>query len=436
MNNIPDAENATTQSQTIYTRTFWLCYLANVLLVTANALTFRFAEFVAYLGGEERIVGTIVSVGMVAAVVSRLAVGQAIDHYGTRVLWRMSSLVLAASCPLFLAVETLSWPIYAVRILFAVSMACMFSCSIVYIQQMVPARRRTEVIASLGSSGFVGMVIGPQLGDLIFNSISSEHVQFAVLFGTAGLLGLLYFAIIHSITAEGGHQRPAESVAAHRLLLRYWPGQILLIAIVLGSALTVPTVFLTRYATELNLRGIGTFFLMYSGTAFTCRLLAARWMERVGLRRMVLIGMAALGCGQFLFLPVHLEWHFLFPAAVCGLGHALLFPVVISIGSGSFPREFRGTGTTLILGFTEIGIIIAAPLLGTLIDLFGFHVMFMTAGAVTLSIGLLYYLSAAEPVDLALREDERLSGEIEQALPVATSIHEEKKPAASIRQPA
>ena len=49
----------------VYGRTFWLAYLANSALILANALTFRFAELVHFLGGTESVVGDIVALGPV-----------------------------------------------------------------------------------------------------------------------------------------------------------------------------------------------------------------------------------------------------------------------------------------------------------------------------------------------------------------------------------
>lgn len=397
-------EQNTDPIPSIYNQKFWLCYIANVLLVTANSLTFRFAEFVAFLGGGERIAGTIVSVGMIAAFVSRFLIGPAIDRYGTRWLWRFSALVLAASCLLFLTTSGITLPIYFVRILFAVSMACMFSCLMVYIQQVVPARRRMEVIATLGTSGFVGMTIGPFLGDVLFGIIPDGQLQFAALFITAALLVLLYFLIVLIVTRDAQHTRPKKTVAVHRLLLKYWPGQIVWVAIILGGALTVPTVFLTRYSTHLNLGGIGTFFVAYSTSAFAFRLLSARWMGVVGLRWVILIGMTGLGVGQLLFMTVATQWHFVLPAIVCGMGHALLFPAVVASGAGAFPKKFRGSGTTLILGFTELGIVVAAPLLGALIEQFGFSVMFIASGLTALTTGVVFCVTAAEPRDYGVTE--------------------------------
>ncbi len=77
-------DEAQQQTPSVYNRVFWLAYAANLTLVSANALTFRFAELVAYLGGSEKVAGAIISTGVMGALAARFLLGQAIDHYGTR----------------------------------------------------------------------------------------------------------------------------------------------------------------------------------------------------------------------------------------------------------------------------------------------------------------------------------------------------------------
>lgn len=392
----------------IYNRIFWLSYLANALGVAANALTFRFAEFVAFLGGTEQISGNIVSTGVIVAVLMRLGLGQAIDRYGTRHLWLFSALLFAVSCGLFLVRNQITWEIYAARILFSMGLAGMFSCSIVHIQNQVPPQRRTEIIGSLGSSGFLGMIVGPQIGDLIFREIPEGELRFQVLFGCAAALGAVYLGVVLWLTRGEKHSRPHETPAAHRLMFRYWPGPIVLVALMMGVGFTVISVFLTRFATFLGLRGIGTFFIGYSAAAFAFRLATRSWSDTVGRHRMVLLGLAGVGCGQFMFLLVSADWHLLFPALSCGFGHALLFPAVVSLGAGAFPPHYRGSGTTLVLGFSEIGTVLSAPILGAIIDYFneyGFEAMFLTTGGTAACIGVYYALTAARRPDRDLQLD-------------------------------
>lgn len=383
---------------TIYNRIFWLAYLANFALVTANALTFRFAEFVKFLGGTEKITGAIISLGIVGALVVRLFLGQAIDRYGTGKLWCLASLLFLSGCLGFVLSRDLAW-LYAARIAFTAGLAAMFTCSMVFIQNQVPPHRKTEIIGTLGSSGFVGMITGTQVGDAIFRAIPSGNTRFVVLFGCAAALAVVYLGIILYLIRGDSHCRPDETPAAHRLLFRYWPGTVVLGALMMGIGFTVSSVFLTRFATHLGLGGIGTFFTAYCISAFVFRILGSRWSRVIGRHRMILMGLAGHCLGLCLLPYVRQEWHFIVPAMVNGFGHALLFPAVVSLGAGRFPIEYRGTGTTLVLGFTELGAMLSAPPLGWIIDRFGFSPMFYTAAGTALTIGVIYGLTAARHPD-------------------------------------
>ncbi len=418
-----EPELAVVEDSALYGPTFWLAYLANVLLVCANSITFHFAEFIADLGGTEVLSGQIVSVGLTAAVVMRLWLGRAIDRLGPRWVWQISSLAFIAGGLTFLLPGALSPLIWLARIGYQVGLAGMFSCSIVHIQNQAPPHRRTEVIGSLGSSGFVGTILGTQLGDLIFNHLPPGQPQYLAMFGGSVLLAVLHLGVVSHFTRRDVHTAPLETPGALKLLVRHWPGAIVLVAIAMGTGFSVTTVFLTRYATALNLRGIGTFFLAYSMTAFCCRWLFRRFGETAGRHRMVLWGLFGLTCGQWLFLCVTSDLLFILPALVCGFGHALLFPAVVSLGAGAFPVHYRGTGTTLVLGFTELGTIISAPLLGAIIDLGReagslepgreFRRMFIVAGAVALVVAVIYALTAARRPDRDATPDDEVPFEVE-----------------------
>ncbi len=159
----------------VYSATFWLAYAANVAAVTANALTYRFAELVDLLGGREQVAGIIIGVATAAALLSRLFLGQAIDRYGVRKLWLTASLIFVAGGACWPCRATCHGSSISPRSLFAIGLAGMFTCSTVHIQSLVPPHRRTEVIGSLGSSGFVGMILGAVLGDVIFHALSTAR---------------------------------------------------------------------------------------------------------------------------------------------------------------------------------------------------------------------------------------------------------------------
>ncbi|GIW82057.1 MAG: hypothetical protein KatS3mg105_3864 [Gemmatales bacterium] len=110
----------------------------------------------------------------------------------------------------------------------------------------------------------------------------------------------------------------------------------------MGVGVTVTTVFLTRFSTYLQsaghgIQGIGTFFTIYASSAFVFRILTRQWSRTVGRHRMILSGLVGQALGYCLLPFVASDWHFILPAICCGWGHALLFPAVVSLGSGAFP---------------------------------------------------------------------------------------------------
>ncbi len=385
--------------ESVYGRTFWLAYIANTLLVLANSLTFRFAELVVFLGGTEPRVGDIVAIALTISVAVRLSVSHVLDDYGTRRMWPLCTLLFIGGCAMFLQCRDLSWMIYAARVAFVVGLTGMFACSMTHIQNVVPPHRRTEVIGNLGSSGFIGIIVGSNLGDWIVQAIPPGRTQFLVLFGGALVIGVVYLFIVLALTSGQSPRTGGASPYAFWLLFRHWPGMVVLVSMVMGLGVTVTTVFLTRFATSQHIDGIGMFFTGYALSAFGFRIIAAKWSRTIGRHWMLVRGLMGHAVGHFLLSFADTGWEFILPSIVCGFGHALLFPAVVSLGSGAFPSTARGSGTAMILAFTDFCSLVVSPLLGRIIAAAGFQWMFWTSSATALLVGILYTVIAMQHLD-------------------------------------
>ena len=142
------------------------------------------------------------------------------------------------------------------------------------------------------------------------------------------------------------------------MLIRYNPGVILLVSVALGMALSVPGSFLRPFTVELGIPRMATFFTAYASTAFVARVVASRLCERLGLRRVIFLGIAILIAGLLLFLPVANVWQLLVPGVIFGIGHALVFPPLAALGSQSFPQRYRGLAIMLILAASDLGVLV------------------------------------------------------------------------------
>ncbi len=76
-------------------------------------------------------------------------------------------------------------------------------------------------------------------------------------------------------------------------------------------------------------------------------------------------------------------------------------------------RNYAGTlgllafATTIVRGIVELGAMLSAPVLGGIIDRFGFPAMFYTTSAAAMSIGILYAaLTRRDWAAAAIRQDE------------------------------
>jgi MFS family permease len=393
---------------------FIFSYLANLTVVTANAATFVFADWVAWLAAHgsdatpyhEELPGRVIQYGILAAISVRIFLGQSIDRFGVRRVWLFMSALNFLGLFVFATLTQLSPMLYAGRILFAVGLAGMFTCGTFHIQSCVSERRRTEFIALFGSSGFIGMILGPQLSDLL-RSLCNDNadVFFPRVFQATVVLIAAY--IVFLIMATRGLSRPEKHPARPsliRLTRDYWPGWVVLVAVAMGIVFTVPSLYLVRFTNHADFGGIATYWTTYAIMAFAFRLRTAALSQRVGRYRLIFCGLLFQGFGLWALIPVSESWHLLFSASLCGFGHALLFPSIVSLGSGTFPARYRGSGTNLTLGCLDLGVGVSAPLLGKIIDLpafdgIGFRQMFFVAGSMPLIVAIIWFLAKRHQTD-------------------------------------
>jgi len=300
---------ASPQRPTAYGSPFWLAYAANTLTMVAVSLLFRYADFVMHLGGTELHLGWIVGVGMVGSLAVRAALGVGIDHYGPRTVWIASLALFSLSCFAHLAVTSCHGPaIYLVRIAWCCSVAGIFGATMTFVSSRAPETRMAEMIGMIGTSGFLGMVLGTRLGDLLLGTATIQRWQIQQMFLVAGVATMGSMAFVYLATRDQTRSVPAKRPPLVELLRRYLPKSVLFVGIAMGMGLSLPTTFLRTYAAELDIPRIGLFFGVYAPTAVITRLLTRRLPERLGTTPMILTGIGGLVVSQFLLLLVDSEW--------------------------------------------------------------------------------------------------------------------------------
>lgn len=345
-----------------YDRVFWLAYLSNGLTTLANAMLVRYADFVSVLGGEERQLGLIVGCGMVGSIVTRMAQGESIDRFGAGRVWRWSIALYGVSLLLHLTLDSAYSPaIFLVRTLMQSSLAGMFGSSITFVTLRVPAPRMAEIIGALGTSGFLGILVGPLLSDWVGASAGDPRLNVERMFQVA-----TGFALVAAVTAWLATRDSPPPVHRRRphfghVMRRYVPVMLALAAAAMGAGFSIPMSFLRPFAVEHHLGGVGLFFAVYATTAFAARVASRSLFERYGNRPWILAGLTLLSLSYVAYLPVSRPWHLAFPGAIAGIAHAFLFPSIMAAGTGAFPRRYLGVATSFMLAMFDLGTLLGAP---------------------------------------------------------------------------
>ena len=366
----------------LYTRQFFQIFVAVGFFMTGVALQFHFGQYVEYLGHGVDTLGWVLSVGMIGTLLIRLHIGRWIDRFGCRPTWLAGTLLFAATvgCVQF---ATDVWLLVTLRLLSTVAMSAVMTTVPVLAAQIAPPQRRAECIGSIGLAGLLGIVIGPTLGDWIFAGTTDSIVPYRVFFSlsaTCSVLAGLVMAhlavpLSQGLALPGVHAaKPSECgpPSQLRLIARHWPGTVLLVGFVFSMAFCLQMSFLERLAEARGFKDIKIFFLVYGPTAITLRIIFRRLPAQLGRTRTLVGGLFLLAAGLLCLVGIQSQSQLVLPAVLMGAGHCFVFPSMVDLAAERLPTEYRGTGTALILGAGDLGLLVGFVMLGEVVEAFGF----------------------------------------------------------------
>ncbi len=336
--------------------------------MSAVSLLYRYADFVAVHGGSELQLGIIVGLGAIGAVLVRILQGSAMDRVGTKVVWLSSLLLLIVGCLSHTMItNVVGWQVFLARFCLASGIAGALGSWLTFASLRVPKHRVAEMIGVVGSSGFIGMAIGPTIGDLLMGTSQPQIADVNKMFFAAAGLGF-----VSMVCAWGAHHGlqfavPTSMERPWTVIKQYRPGFLLVVAITMGIGGSIPSTYVRPWAKSLDANSIAIYFWVYNSVAFGCRIVFSQMFQRFGLRKMTVVGLAALILSLILYVTVPSQQWIFVPAVLAGLSHAFLFPAVMAAGLSSFPDRHRGLAINFMFSIYDMGLLIGAPLVGTLL---------------------------------------------------------------------
>lgn len=379
----------------LYTREFFTVFAAVLLFMTHAALQFQFAQYASFRGIELSMIGVIATIGAAGTLASRFVSGAAIDAVGLKPIWLVGGIAAAGILALMSVADSFV-PIAVLRMAWSIVVGGVMLTFPVFASRIAPPHRSAEAIGTLGISGFIGMIIGPTLGDWIFSEGTASTGVYYGFFAASATLAVIAGVVMQFVNSEHLHKAPRRPRSADDhcgcdpdlgwfgTIRCHWPGSVLLLACTFSMAFCMQMIFLERFAESRGFDVIAPFFWAYVPTAVLIRVFARDVPQRFGRERVLIVGVTSSAVGLLLLTQVHNMWVLMLPAVAMGLGHGLSFPCMTDLIGSRFPVHRRALGMALFFAAGDVGFIVGFASLGAIADAFGFTAMLIALSSVLL----------------------------------------------------
>ncbi len=380
----------------LYTPAFAALFLANLTMVSSFSSFFLFPLYISDFGGDDRDIGIIMGAFAMASAFSRPWVAEMIDRIGRKRSYTIGTIIMALMPLVHLLLMgpiSENYPILLLaRVVHGIGLAICFTAIFTFIIDLIPIARLNEGIGIFGTSGLVGMAIGPMVTEPILRGFGyPAFFLTAALFST---LALVLHLPVHDPYQEQRYQQPASpggTTPSFFALLRTRKHLVCgCLALIFGVGLAASGNFIAPLAESRSLQYVSLYYLAYSIAAILVRLVGGKLGDRIGEKQIIPWGLflgalALLLCPLISNNPLLLGVGFIF-----GTGHGLLFPALNAMAIRGEPYAVRGKVTGIFTGGIDSGSFLGSMSLGLIAHSAGYPVLFLCAGLTLLS-GLLIF---------------------------------------------
>jgi predicted MFS family arabinose efflux permease len=359
-------------------------FLAAILQELSFALMVHFPGHLEDLGVSEGTFGVLYAAAAIAALTLRPGFGRLLDLTHRRTILLFAG-ILNVSFVLMLVVASAWGPfLWAIFLVHRVLQIGLFTAMLTYGADAIVEERRTQGLAVFGLTGLFPIAVGGILGDLIISSVGFNGLF--ITSATAGLLSWLtvWHLPLLQIRARSPRRGFFQSLRQANLLPIWW------ITFSFSAGLETLFTFTRTYVDERQVGTAGLFFGIYGLSAAATRIAGGRSYDRIPQRPMVMVAIGAYGGCLLLLAQAQSLPLFVVGAAVGGMAHGAVFPVLSSSVVYRARISERGSAMSIFTSIFDVALLVSAPLVGGLIEGFSYAVAFSAMGLFLVLGGIVY----------------------------------------------
>ncbi|MBW4644330.1 MAG: MFS transporter [Goleter apudmare HA4340-LM2] len=340
-------------------------------------------------GASKQQIGIVMGGVAIGLLVFRPMLGRLADQRGRKILLLIGTMIATIAPFGYLVFKSMAM-LTAVRAFHGISIAAFTTGYSALVADLAPNASRGAIIGYMSLTTPIGLAIGPILGGYL-----QAEVGYPILFLVAaelafvGLLGTFQLVNppVQIQLTENHHRQFWRLLISPRV--RVPTLVMLLVGLAVGAVYTFVALFIKSTGIDLN---VGWFFTTAAIASFSVRLFVGRASDRFGRGLFITCSLMAYTLSMLLLWQAHSTLSFLLAACFEGCGGGTLISMMTTMmADRSLPQE-RGRMFALCIAGFDLGIAIAAPVLGAFAEPLGYHKVFGFCAGLT-SLALLIFLT-------------------------------------------
>lgn len=368
----------------LVTPAFAALFAAILAFFTSGGITLPVAaRFVdGPLGADAIGVGVGIGAFSIAALLLRPVVGWASDRFGRRPNLLVGGGLTIAALLAHVLVDTLA-AFVAVRALYGVGEAFFFVAGLSAISDMAPDERRGEAI-NLGSLAlYLGLAIGPFVGEAALPALGYAGVW--LLAAGMAVLATAATLLVPETSPTIVDRDPADGPRPRGRL--FHPAGVLPGLLILCGTFGMAGffAFVPLHAPEVGLDGAGPVLAMYALIVVVLRIVFAKAPDRIGAPRLSGVALVVTAVGLAVVGLVPSAVGLVLGTAIFAAGVAFVFPALIALAVARVDETERGSVVGTSSAFLDLSFGIAPASLGFIAAATGYGGAFLVGAAVALA---------------------------------------------------
>ena len=379
---------ATTKSDSIWTRTFALLCLAQLLGYAQHSiLTPTFPLYITQLGGSPFVVGVVLACFAVTSVIVRPIIGHWADRWNEAGVMVWGLLFLGAS--ILLCFVPLVEATMLANGLRGIGWAGLNAGGYTLLASSAPEAKRGEASGYYsGVQGSASILFPAVALWLIYAPFGGFRVVFAAAM-TLAVIGAAVGAVLARDVPRSTHRPSFEDTGPWwRELFNIVDRDVFLPSVMLFCLnLSFPAVtsFIVLYAREIGIENFGSYFVVSGATSLLARPLLGRASDRIGRDRSLAAGFILQIVALSLLLIVSSLVGVLISGALYMLGNAIGSSTALALAVERANPQRRGKAMASFSIAYPLSYGVGSLLMGSAVEIVGYLGMFLTAAALTVS---------------------------------------------------